>query len=81
MTLNTNKLDGDPTKEKTAGLILLFMSFIMFFITGLRLKKYCDRLKPKKKYEYQEDEVEIDEIDEPYDHVVAIKKEKKKIKV
>lgn len=82
LTLNTQKLDGDPVKEKIAGLTLLFFACLFAIISGYKLKLYWDKIKPKKKmYEMQEDEIEIEEIDEPYDHVVATSSKKKKVKV
>jgi hypothetical protein len=39
-------------------------------------------MRPRKKlYEVQENEIEIEEMDEPYDHVVATSRQKKKVKV
>ena len=38
LTLNTLKLDGDPVKEKIAGVILLFFAIIFALISGLKLK-------------------------------------------
>ena len=81
MTRETLKLDGDPVKEKIAGLVLLFFAIVFGLVSALKLKQYWDKVKPKKKlYEIQEDEVEIEEIDEPYDHVVASSRQKKKLK-
>ena len=49
LTRNTLKLDGDPVKEKLAGLILLFFAIIFALVSGIKLKQYWDKVKPKKK--------------------------------
>ena len=53
LTLNTLELDGDPVKEKIAGVVLLFLALILFLVSGVKAKEYWDKIKPKKKhYEY-----------------------------
>ena len=37
LTLNTLKLDGDPVKEKIAGVILLLFAILFALISGLKL--------------------------------------------